>query len=105
MKTITASELNQALQNKQAYTLLDIRQPEEIEICQIDNSLHIPMADIPNKKDELNEDDAIVVICHHGMRSAQVAMFLDQSGFSNITNLTGGIDAWATEVDTTMQRY
>ena len=105
MKTITATELNTALQNKQNYTLLDVRQPEEVAICQIENSLNIPMGDIPAKKDTLNPDDAIVVICHHGMRSAQIAMYLDQNGFDNITNLTGGIDAWAIEVDNSMQRY
>ncbi len=105
MKTITAAELKQALQDNQHYVLLDVRQPEEVAICQIENSQNIPMPDIPARKDELNPDDPFVVICHHGMRSAQIAMYLDQNGFSNITNLTGGIDAWATDVDEAMQRY
>ena len=105
MKTITATELHSAIQNQQNYLLLDVRQPEEVAICQIDNSRNIPMTEIINQQDQLNKDAAIVVICHHGMRSAQVAMFLGQNGFNDVTNLTGGIDAWATDVDTTMQRY
>lgn len=105
MKTITAQELKHALDAKQPMTLLDVRQAEELAICQLENSVHIPMDTITEQKNTLNKDDNIVVLCHHGMRSAQVAMYLEQQGFTDITNLKGGIHAWANEVDPSMTQY
>lgn len=104
MRTITATELQQHLQDKQP-VLLDVREPAEYEICQIDNALLIPMGEITSRIQELDEEDEIVCICHHGMRSLQVAMYLESQGFSNMVNLTGGIEAWACEVQPDMPRY
>ena len=85
--------------------LLDIREPAERAHCQIDGSLHIPMQQIPSRLAELPNDAEIVVYCHHGMRSMQVANFLDQRGYPKVYNLLGGIDAWSTEVDPSVRRY
>lgn len=104
MRTLTAPELYDYLQ-KQKPVLLDVREPEEHAICQLDGSLLIPMGEITSRLQELDEDDEIICICHHGMRSMQVAMYLESQGFSNTVNLTGGIDAWAIEVDPNMNRY
>ena len=71
----------------------------------ITHSVLIPLNQIPNRINELNKDDEIVVICHHGMRSQQAANYLVQSGFKNIANLTGGIDAWSCNADSSVRRY
>eukprot|EP01032_Pedospumella_encystans_P024549 gene24549-27762_t len=85
--------------------LLDVRENWEYETCHIDGSTLMPMNSIPARIDDLDEDAAIVCICHHGARSMQVAAFLERNGFGKITNLTGGIHAWAVQVDSAMPKY
>jgi len=84
---------------------LDVREPWEYDICHISGSLHIPMGEIHTRLDELNTEHEWVVVCHHGMRSYQVAVYLQQNGFSKVINLAGGVDAWAVQVDLKMSRY
>ena len=106
MKHYTPLQLHEHLKkNDQSLTLLDVRELWEFDTCYIENSIHIPMGEIPNKLDEINKDHPIVVICHHGIRSRNVAMYLEQNNFQNIINLTGGIDAWAIEIDLNMAKY
>src|SRR5688500_7595129 len=85
--------------------LVDVREQWELEICNLPESVRIPMNTIPSRQQELGRDVETVVMCHHGGRSMQVASFLEQSGFTKIYNLSGGIDAWAREVDPTMATY
>jgi rhodanese-related sulfurtransferase len=85
--------------------LLDVRENWEFETCQIAGSTQIPMHLIPIRVGELDDDEEIVCICHHGARSMQVAAFLERNGFSSVTNLTGGIHAWAMQVDPSMAKY
>jgi len=85
--------------------LLDVRGAAELEICWLDGSRHIPMHLVPARLAEIDPDQDIVVICHHGARSMQVAMFLEHNGFAAVHNLTGGVEAWACEVDPSMRRY
>ncbi|MFP5392280.1 MAG: rhodanese-like domain-containing protein [Gammaproteobacteria bacterium] len=85
--------------------LLDVREPWEFDTCKIEGSTLIPMNTIPARLQELDDDAEIVCICHHGARSASVAAFLERNGFTNVTNLTGGIHAWAVQVDGTMPTY
>jgi rhodanese-related sulfurtransferase len=85
--------------------LLDVREPWEVATCQLPGSVNIVMHTVPARLDELDEDAPIVCVCHHGGRSMQVAAFLERNGFSNITNLTGGIHAWAVQVDPSMPKY
>lgn len=85
--------------------LLDVREPAEFEICHIAGSQLIPMHVVPARCEELDPAQDIVVICHHGGRSMQVAMFLERRGFSSVFNLAGGVEAWACDVDPTMRRY
>jgi len=88
-----------------APVLLDVREPNEFEYCHIDGSVHMPMASVPARVSELDRDAETVVICHHGGRSMQVAMFLKQQGFSNVINLAGGVSGWARQVDPSMPQY
>lgn len=85
--------------------LLDVREPWEVALCKLPGSLNIPMHLVPLRSNELNPDDEIVLICHHGRRSMQVGMFLERQGFSSLINLTGGVNAWADEVDPNLPRY
>lgn len=85
--------------------LLDVREPAEIATCAVPGSRHIPMRQIPENLPELPRDQPILVLCHHGGRSLRVTQFLRANGFNLVTNVAGGIDAWAQEVDPTLQRY
>ena len=85
--------------------LLDVREPDEFEYCHIAGSRHIPMHLVPVRCEELSPEQESVVICHHGGRSMQVAMFLERKGFGAVHNLAGGVEAWASEIDPTMRRY
>ncbi|MCI0400557.1 MAG: sulfurtransferase [Gammaproteobacteria bacterium] len=106
METITPSELKAYLdEGKRKFLVIDVREPWEYKVCHIEGSRHIPMAQIAASKDKLQPDVETVVICHHGTRSFQVANYLEQSGFSRVSNLEGGIDAWAREVDPDMPQY
>ena len=85
--------------------LLDVREDWEFATCKIDGATQIPMNTIPARLQELDEDAEIVCICHHGARSMSVAAFLERNGFTKVTNLSGGIHAWAVQVDSTMPTY
>jgi rhodanese-related sulfurtransferase len=85
--------------------LLDVREPWEFDICQIDGSINIPMGQIPLRLDELPASGEIVVICHHGVRSQQVIWFLQNRSLGDLVNLEGGVDAWARSVDPGMPVY
>lgn len=85
--------------------LLDVRELWEHDICNIDNSVLIPMSQIPAKVESLDVDRETVLICHHGIRSRNVGHYLEQAGFTNIVNLSGGVDQWARNVDHSMATY
>ena len=107
MRQMSATELADWLADPQREKplLLDVREPAEFDICRIEGSQLIPMGTVPSRLSELDPDADIVVICHHGARSAQVTMFLERQGFARVVNLAGGIAAWAAQVDPSMPRY
>ncbi len=88
-----------------ALTVLDVREPWEHAIGQLEGSLLMPMGSVPAQSGALPRDRVIVVACHHGTRSAMVAEYLRSSGFRAVLNLTGGIDRWSVEVDPSVPRY
>lgn len=85
--------------------LLDVREDHELEISRLPQALHIPMGQVPGRLDELARDRPLVVMCRSGGRSAQVAQFLERNGFDDVYNLAGGINAWAEEVDPSLDVY
>jgi rhodanese-related sulfurtransferase len=99
------SELKSRLERGAPLTVLDVREPGEVAIAPFARALHIPMGDIPSRLSELDPDAAWVVVCHHGIRSAQVAMYLARMGFTQVWNLTGGIEEWSLQVDPDVPRY
>jgi sulfur-carrier protein adenylyltransferase/sulfurtransferase len=86
-------------------TLVDVREPFEVDISRIPGSKTIPMGLIPKELKQLPKDSHLLIHCHHGGRSMQVTKYLRQHGFSRVSNVAGGIDAWAQRIDPSMQRY
>jgi rhodanese-related sulfurtransferase len=106
VRSLNARELKTRLAAKGDKPLiLDVREDWEVRTARLPDTLHIPMRQVPVRVAELPKDAEIVVLCHHGVRSLQVANFLAHHGFKNIFNLTGGIDAWAKDVDPTTPIY
>lgn len=107
MQHISVTELAQWLADPDRVNplLLDVREDWEFQTCRIEGALSIPMNTIPARQTELDADAPIVCICHHGMRSMQVAGFLERSGFTQMSNLTGGVHAWSQQVDSSMPTY
>lgn len=85
--------------------LLDVREPWEFDICRLDNAMLVPMGQIIAKLPELDKQREYVVICHHGIRSRQVASYMERQGFNSMINLQGGMDAWARDLDPQMSMY
>ena len=85
--------------------LIDVREQWEYDVVHLPNSKLVPMAQLSECLDDLDQDDEIVLICHHGIRSRAAALYLEQQGFKKVINLKGGIDAWAKEVDYNMPTY
>jgi len=85
--------------------LVDVREQWEFDICQIKGAILIPMGEIAISYENLDKDSKIALYCHSGVRSMHVADFLLSKGFDSVANLQGGIDAWAQEIDTTVERY
>lgn len=90
---------------RQDCVLLDVREQSELDIARVDGALHIPMSEVPSRIDELDPTVALVVMCHSGVRSRRVAQYLLASGFAEVYNMAGGIDAWSQEVDANVPRY
>ncbi|MDI1279384.1 rhodanese-like domain-containing protein [Methylobacter sp.] len=105
IKQVSATELKTRIQNEPQLFLLDVREPNEFQYASIENSVLIPLNQITERLSELNPQQEMVVICHHGVRSAQACMYLVHSGFTNVSNLTGGIDAWSCDCDNSVPRY
>ncbi len=106
MREFSATELQNYLDSVPVKPLLlDVREPWEFEKARIAGSTLIPMRTIPERMHEYDPDQEVVVICHHGIRSRMVALYLERHGFSNVINLTGGVEAWARDVDPHMASY
>ncbi|MDO9450763.1 MAG: rhodanese-like domain-containing protein [Rugosibacter sp.] len=107
MQQITATQLQEWLSDstRTPPVLLDVREPWEFATCHIPNAISMPMHSVPARYPELERIAAIVMICHHGARSFQSGLFLENAGFDAIINLQGGVAAWARTVDSAMPTY
>ena len=85
--------------------ILDVREPHEFEICALPAAEKIPMRQIPENLTSLPRDVHLLVMCHHGGRSMRVTQFLRAQGFNAVSNIAGGIDAWAEQIEPTLARY
>jgi rhodanese-related sulfurtransferase len=105
MRQLRPHELDAYLKAGHAPVLLDVREPWEWEVCHLPGSVLVPMGELPARLAELDAAQETVVICHHGVRSYHAARYLETAGFGNVINLSGGVAAWADEVDPAMARY
>jgi rhodanese-related sulfurtransferase len=106
MREFTAKELHAYLvSTKDQPLLLDVREPWEFDKACIAGSTLVPMRSVPDRLGEFNPERETVVICHHGIRSRMVGRFLESQGFRNVINLSGGVAAWASDVDGQMPTY
>lgn len=104
MRALKPAELKSLLDAGEV-TLLDVRQPEEIALAALAGAVNIPTSEIPARLTELNPASPIVVLCHHGVRSEMAGRFLERNGFTAVSHLAGGIDAWSQQVDAAIPRY
>jgi rhodanese-related sulfurtransferase len=107
MRQISAPDLAAWLADagRERPVLLDVREPWEYEKARIAGAQLVPMREVPNRLDEIDQDKEVVAICHHGGRSAQVALFLEKAGYTRVHNLVGGVDAWSRTVDPAVPVY
>jgi rhodanese-related sulfurtransferase len=106
MTEITIDDLIAMRLKGEKYTLLDVREPDELVTAKVaDPHIAIPMGDVPARSGELPKDEKLVVMCHHGGRSGRVVGWLEANGFTNAVNLDGGIDAWSLKADPAVPRY
>ena len=102
---ISPADAAQLLREKSA-RLIDVREPWEFALTRIDGSVPIPMGEVPSRAaQELQPGERLVIVCHHGVRSMNVAVWLRRQGFEQAQSMRGGIDAWSREVDPAVGRY
>jgi rhodanese-related sulfurtransferase len=103
---ITPEDVKAKLDQQEPLTLLDVRELWEFEAARIEGAKLMPMGDVPARAhQELDPEDPIVVVCHHGMRSMNVTVWLRQQGFEKAQSMRGGIDAWSRRVDGKVPMY
>ena len=102
---MTVAQLRAELDSGTKPILLDVREPDELDISRLDGVTLIPMGEIPDRYNELDPNADIVLVCRSGSRSAKVMAFLDEMGFTRLRNLDGGMNAWATEIDPSLPVY
>jgi rhodanese-related sulfurtransferase len=105
VNVISVAELAEKRAAGKDFMLLDVREPDEIATAAIAGATLIPMAEVPERIGELPRDKPIYVLCHVGGRSGRVTQFLDENGFTNAANVTGGIRAWTKEIDPSVPDY
>lgn len=101
---MTVLELKERLGSANKVSILDVRELEEIQIANI-GGIHIPLGELAERFQELDPNEELVVLCHHGIRSAHAVGFLRNNGYEKVQNLSGGIDAWSTHIDPSVPRY
>ena len=102
---LTAKQLAEKLKSDNPPLLIDVREPREWAVARIPGAVLKPMGQTPEWMTELDPQAEIVLQCHTGVRSLQVALYLKANGFTNVFNLRGGIEAWSREVDPSVPRY
>ena len=102
---VTPTEIRERLERGDRFRLLDVREPLEHRIVRVEAAELIPLGNLPAAIAMLEVEDEVVVMCHHGIRSAMACDFLVRNGFTRVRNLAGGIDRWSVEVDPTIPRY
>jgi adenylyltransferase/sulfurtransferase len=104
-QTISPTEFAERVARGDRVRLIDVREPEEFELARVEGAELLPLSRFQEWAGTLNAEDEIVVMCHHGIRSAHVCAHLAEQGFTKMVNLAGGIERWSVEVDRSVPRY
>ena len=102
---ILPRDVKQRLDRGEKLLLVDVREPHEHALCQIEGAVLIPMGSIPTNLQRLDTDEDVICFCHHGMRSMDVANWLRAQGVKSARSMSGGIDRWSVEIDPGVPRY
>lgn len=105
MQELNVKQLAERLQNNSAPTLIDVREPNEFAYARLPGAVLKPLGGIYQWAQELDKEQEYVLYCHTGARSWQAAYLLERMGFTKVSNLNGGIDAWSRQVDASVPRY
>lgn len=106
MQEITVTELKKRMDAGEDVQLIDVRQPDEYAFAKIEGAKLIPLGEIVNRMDELDDSKELVLQCKSGGRSGHAIDFLTRAGYKGkMTNLKGGITAWSNEIDSTIPKY
>ena len=104
-QTISPAEVAERLKRRDPFRFVDVREREEYEVARVEGAELLPLSRFHEWAGALDPADEFVVMCHHGIRSAQVCAHLARAGFTKLYNLAGGIDRWSREVDPRVPRY
>lgn len=105
IREVSVEELKAARDRGEKPLVLDVREEWELQLARIPDVVHVPMSQVPARLGEFEKATPIIVMCHAGGRSLRVAHFLSNQGFTDVANLTGGIQAWSESVDATVPQY
>lgn len=107
MNHCSVQELKEKRDRGDDFVLIDVREADELAIASVQGACHIPLGEVPMRAPELTSwrDKEVICMCHHGMRSARAQQILENAGFTNVRNLTGGIHAWSVHVDPSVSQY
>ena len=103
--SVTPAQLDERLKRGEPLRLIDVREPEEHALASLEGAELLPLSRFSEWAATLSPEEEIVVMCHHGIRSAQVCALLARGGFTKLANISGGIDRWSCEVDRLVPRY
>jgi rhodanese-related sulfurtransferase len=105
---ITPREVRRRIDGGEKLAIVDVREPEELRLCPLTGAKAIPMREVPPRIQELEalaDEGPLMILCHHGVRSLQVAAWLRSRGIENCSSIAGGIDRWSVELDAHIPRY
>ncbi|GIL38368.1 rhodanese-like domain-containing protein [Roseiterribacter gracilis] len=102
---IEVDELKRRRDAGETFAIIDVREPWEVAIASIPGSVNVPLAQLEARSAEIPNEGSLVVVCHHGGRSAHATTWLRGQGFTSAVNLDGGVDSWARNIDPSMPRY
>jgi rhodanese-related sulfurtransferase len=102
---LSALDVKRKLDAGESFNFVDVREPEEFAMARIEGARLIPMRSVPAALAELDDDRPVVVFCHHGVRSLQVANWLREHGIEQVWSMAGGIDLWSLQIDPSVKRY
>ncbi len=103
--SIMPKEVERKLHSGENPIIVDVRWSDEVRAASIKDAIHIPLSQLEKRMGELPKDKQLIMLCHHGNRSRFATIMLLCSGFTNVKNMVGGIDAWSTDVDRNVPRY